>query len=247
MKKLLPLLLLVLCTKPVGAAHVIVQSGGSAADTDNSAVTTAVDTTGATFLVMSCSWFSDFGTLTATASDSKSNTWTGLTTYNIGGSSTRLFYVNSATPTVGAGHTFTCDGNNTFPVVAFIAASGGVASPLDQQNGDADAPVTSIDHNGGISPTEGNTMVVASLVTYASGHSIDSGFTTVHSNNYSGSGQITHGGALAYLIQGGTASASNPSWSWVSAIEASSAIANFKSSSGGTFPCTLATTGAGRC
>src|SRR5688572_5662429 len=95
----------------------ILHAIGSAADSSDNATTTAVDTTGATLLVLACTWFNGT-TVNPTVSDSKGNTWTGLTQQNNEtATSIRIWYVNSATPTVGSGHTFQIDGTEIYPVI----------------------------------------------------------------------------------------------------------------------------------
>ena len=69
----------------------------------NGGTSGTTDTTGAVLLVVALKWE---GTGPPTFSDSNSNTWTGLTTYNSNGQKyIRLYYCKNAT--VGAGHTFT--------------------------------------------------------------------------------------------------------------------------------------------
>ena len=74
-----------------------------------------------------------------TVSDSKGNTWTGLTSRVGAGAAQRLYYCLA--PTVGTGHTFTVSGTSTaatihvyafFGVSSYHSESGatGSASPL---------------------------------------------------------------------------------------------------------------------
>lgn len=247
MKKLC--LLFLLFAAPIEAAHVVIVSGGSGADSVDAATTTAADTTGATFLVAGCSFFGEGGARSATLTDSNSNTWTALTEMNdSGGPAVLIWYVNSATPTVGAGHTFTCTSVDGFPVVGFLAASGGRATPFDQQNVDSGggSSVPDIDHNGGIDPTEDNTLIFSVVSNFRTSLSIGSGFTAFFTQNFSSG--VTMAGGFAYFLQSGAAN-SNPTWTWSTSSAAASAIANFKSAAAppASGPCTISTTGAGRC
>ena len=171
----------------------------------NTATTTAIDTTGATLLVMVLidGQQSGFGT---TFSDSKSNTWTCLTQIDSGGglsASGRICYV--ANPTVGSGHTFSAAG---YQITIMVSAWSGVkvSTPFDQENGTANAA-----QSGSITPTENNELVISAYGDdYGSGAlSIDGGFTIL--NTKRGNDGTKSGGA-AYLIQT-TAAATNPTWS----------------------------------
>lgn len=99
----------------------------SAVSVDGSTATSgAVDTTGATFLVVAVSFYNG----SASVTDSKGNTWTAIAASQIDStfdSSTQLFYVTN--PVVGAGHTFTVTG--LFPTGHMLAFSGlSASSPL---------------------------------------------------------------------------------------------------------------------
>jgi hypothetical protein len=93
-----------------------------------STTTPAIDTTGATLLVVN---FSHLEFNTAALSDNKGNTWTQLynTLDNVSSPLVRskLYYVNSQTPNVGSGHTVTVDGGATYPAANFMAWRSGTA------------------------------------------------------------------------------------------------------------------------
>lgn len=198
------------------------------------ATTAAIDTTACavSLLVGACNWY--IGVTTAVAlTDSASNTWTPLTRRTSGGAnSVRLFYVNSATPSTSASHTFTCrDGVNvSYPGALVWGLIGTAASPFDQEGGAASAgTVTSLTHGGTVTPTEDCEAVVSAV-----GHEGAAGSTPAITESYSPvqySAYVTgvaEGVAGAYKIQT-TATGTDPTWSWVTAKEAVTGLATFKS------------------
>jgi hypothetical protein len=203
-----------------GGGYAFVFSASKGGNTET-ATSDAVDTTGATLIVVATSHFSP----TPTLSDSKGNTWTALTTYGPGSYEVKMYYCVS--PTVGSGHTFTLAGANTYPTFTVLGFSGGsLSSPFDQQNGATGSSFDTV-QPGSITPTQDNELVVTALSGALSGTpaSIDSGFSTpVQIAN--GSGAIFN--AIAYKIQT-TAAAVNPTWSVsATASTGAAAIASFK-------------------
>lgn len=95
--------------------------------------TSAIDTTGATLIVVCLGWRLGSGSLT----DSKGNTWTALTARSVDSYSTwdatqQMFYCSL--PTVGSGHTFT--GVAELPTIKVYAFTGPrYVSPLHQETG----------------------------------------------------------------------------------------------------------------
>jgi hypothetical protein len=191
----------------------------------NGAATAAVDTTGATDIFLMTGF--DSG---ATVSDSKGNTWTGLTTTTVGGGSGRLYYCHN--PTVGAGHTFSI--SLVYCAVFMMAFSGGAASPFDQQSGGSTSSATSLQAPS-VTPTQNDELLIAGLSLGAgtSLATIDSGYTVV--DRISGIGGIQYGGAFAYFIQT-TAGAKQPTYSWTGTGSAVMCNATFKSAGGGGGP-----------
>ena len=121
----------------------------------------AIDTTGANFLVFAVSFY---GATVPSVSDNKGNTsnYQQLTVYGSPSYSTVLFYC--ASPTVGTGHTFTVTGTSIFFAAEVQAFSGIVAvSPFQAgtDSGAAQSSGTSI-QPGSISPT-GNSLIISSL------------------------------------------------------------------------------------
>lgn len=190
----------------------------------NGGTTGAINTTGATLLVVA---ISESAGGQVTVSDNKSNTWTVLTGQDGSQPDSRIYYV--ANPTVGAGHTFTSTGGSTFSVLSVAAFSGVVTTlPFDQQNGSSAAPYSNTTAKpGSITPTQDNEVVVCGFGTVSDPGTltIDSGFAITNQTPFTGG--TNYGGALAYLIQS-TAAAVNPEWGFTGTVNGSIVIASFK-------------------
>lgn len=198
-------------------------SNVDAAPGANGGATGAIDTTGATLLVVIVSDFT--GVSAAAPTDSKSNSWTGLTAKTQGNVRTAIFY--SVPTSVGSGHTFTYASIGGFPAIAVLAFSGSKSSsPFDVENGAVSAAATSRT-TGSILPTEDSEVLVAGLglAAVTGSPSIDGGFTKADEEIF-GAGN-NFGLASAYLIQT-TAGAANPAWSWSTAVDDAAVIASFK-------------------
>ena len=114
----------------------------------------AIDTTGATLLVLA---LDDYPGVTGEAiSDSKGNSWTPLTASTSGAIRVRLWY--SFPTTTGSGHTFTVTGTDIFGSCAVQPFSGGGTHAFDQQNGTTSASGTSISP-GSVTPGTDNQLV----------------------------------------------------------------------------------------
>lgn len=189
----------------------------------NGGTTGSIDTTGASLLVMCLYEFS--GTGPGTPTDSKSNTWTGLTATSANGVRTTIWY--SVNPTVGTGHTFTYNISATYPAIHALSFSGvSTTSPFDVQNGGSATSTTSA-QPGSVTPTADGELLISALGTAGviTSPSINSSFTADLSTTYSGA--VNFGGNTAYYVQP-TAAAINPTWSWTSAQSSCSRIASFK-------------------
>lgn len=213
------------------AIGIIAHTSAGASSPGTSVTTSAVDTTGASFIGVVVA---DLGNATVTSlTDSKGNTWTARTAYPVTNSRTRIYYC--ANPTVGTGHTFTATSTSgtSFPALAIIALSvTDTSAPYDVENGNAAVNVANI-APGSITPSANNEIVIAgmSTVTAQSGLSVNGGFTLLENVAFLSSNHVSC--QLAYLIQT-TAAAANPTFSWtLSSANSSVAIASFKAASGG--------------
>ena len=179
-------------------AHV---ASAGAASTDGISVSTgAINSTGANLLVAALSWKQGSNTWT----DSKSNTWAGLTQQVVaGGEIAQLFYVVGS-PTVGSGHTL--DVSFADSPSAFLFAFSGAGS-YEQETG-ADTFGSTL-QPGSMTPASAGALVFQMLAFNVSGTlSIDGSYTGLLQQNLTANAR---GGAAAYLIQG-AAAATNPTW-----------------------------------
>jgi hypothetical protein len=196
-----------------------INSAVAGSSNTNSATTSGVDTTGATFIVISAASYIPGGAVTI--SDSKGNTYTALTARSSAALTNRLYYC--AAPIVGSGHTFTVSGTSVYPTIAAAAFAGLASSPLDQQTGSNNASGTSA-ATGSITAATNNALLIAGLaVNNGTSITINSGFTSVVVDY---AGGLHFGGGLGYKIK--TASgAENPTWSWTSSGENCESLASF--------------------
>lgn len=190
-------------------AHASVSGLGSASTT----TTPAIDTTGATLLVLALTYYNAFAR--PTVADSKGNTWTRLTEYgDTGGGAgsiciTALYYATN--PTVGSGHTFSLTTPSPeYAPIAVLAFSGvATVSPFDAQNGSS-TTVSATLATGSVPPAgNGGVFVTAFGFDQPDTPAIDSGFTISEAVAYNNT--VTFGQSVAYLIQG-AGSAVNPTW-----------------------------------
>jgi hypothetical protein len=166
-----------------------------------SPTTSAIDTTGARFIVASVSINGTGSAL----SDSKGNTWTALTERvpSPGYPHNRLFYCIN--PTVGAGHTFTGSGGAE-QSVAVIAFDDVVAS-FNAETGNSVASSPNTYQPGSQTPPANNALFICSLGHAFATVSINSSFAiTDQVINGGGSNQ---GNGIAWKKQT-TAAAENP-------------------------------------
>jgi hypothetical protein len=206
------------------AFSLIAHTGALSSDGSN-VTTPAIDTTGATFIVVAI--VLDTGG-TATFSDSKSNTYdtSTLTLHNnVSGPKIQLGFV--VNPTVGAGHTFTLAAAFAAPSLTVTAWSGNAGSPVDVENGST-ANATTI-QTGSVIGSLTNSLVIAAAAHNGSASvSVDSGLTI--SDDEIGSG-TAYGNTMAYSIQTTPVSV-NPTFTIGGTVQWASSIAVFKSADG---------------
>jgi hypothetical protein len=156
--------------------------------------------------------------------------WFGLTLQANSSIQCKIYYAKNAT--VGSGHTFTFDGTAVYPSIGIMAFSGSdTTSPFDQENGAENAGTTSL-QTGSVTPSTNAQILVAALgFNTANTISVNSSFTGLIQQNFTGG---VEGMAMAYLIQT-TAGAVNPTFSWSSSSAAAAAIATFKTAAAGGF------------
>jgi len=191
----------------------------------NAVSTTAIDTTGATLLVISVSWYS--GTTTAlTISDSRGNTYTPLTLRNAGNAAHRFYYCANPT-SVGSSHGATASATGIYAVVTLSAYAGTApTASFDVENGATATSGTSL-ATGSVTPAANGALIVSGWagMNNTSNPTVGSGLTKTTSQNPSAGTCIA--GAMAYLIQT-TAAAINPTWSWTGTDHVAESVAVFK-------------------
>lgn len=199
------------------------------AGTQNGVTTGAIDTSGASLIVVNASWYNGT-TADGTLTDSASNTWSLLTKKSLAVSiSNRLFYC--ANPITSATHTFTYNGTSIFPSLDVSSFSGAAtSSPFDVENGATGSGTTV--QPGTVTPSENGELIVSGTAfSIIATVSIDSSLTITNQTNFSAG--ANEGGALAYLVQS-TAAAINPTWtSSASQVAFIATIATFKQQAAG--------------
>jgi hypothetical protein len=211
------------------AYSLIASVSAKSADT-NGFTTGSIDTTGANLLVIVAASYEAGPTISV--SDSKSNTWTGLTNYSNAGAGVeiRIFWVNNASPTVGSGHTFSVVGTAAYPAIAALTFSNSGGSAFDKESGAFNASAINA-QPGSVTPAADNALLICGLeMTDAAATAIDSSFTKQETQAYTpGASMGVH---AAYKIQT-SAGAENPTWSWDGTFRAAeSAIAVFNLATG---------------
>jgi len=202
------LLSLLLMSVPAwGAFSYIASASGGPAGT-----TPAIDSTGATLLVVVVAL--DAGAGTRTVGDNVGgygNTYTlAKTVTSVGGGINEIYYcVNPAH--VGSGHTFTVASANSYPSIYAAAYSGSAASPLDSITNSATISSGTSIQPGSITPSCTNELVIAGLMAEAGTPTVSG--ATLRQARATQSGSF--GGALADSIQT-SKTAINPIWSFSS-------------------------------
>jgi hypothetical protein len=186
----------------------------------------AIDTTGATLLVISASYYTSGADVLW--SDSKTNTWTSAgTPVSSGNVKVAIRYADN--PTVGSGHTFklTGDGGSIYSSICVSAWSGMAVTDVLEAGTYSTASASSATQvqAGAITPSNTSLVIAVTGTTLTSGAtaSIDSGFTIASQVD----GPTTFGQAHAYLVQAVGASV-NPQWTWSSAGNITGTIVAFQ-------------------
>lgn len=203
----------------------------SAASSTTAGITTgSVNTTGATGLIAMAGTAINQGTVT----DSKGNTWNGLTTHvnNGGNVYGQLFW---CIPTsVGSGHTFSLGGVASYAALSVLAFSGTDTTTLfDSHENGVDNTSAATMQPGSITPGDTTNDVSVVGVCYLDSVSCSSVAGYTLQENQASDGTVTHvGSSIAYLV--GTGGATNPVITPSSGTpRASACIASFKFSAGG--------------
>jgi hypothetical protein len=166
----------------------------------------AIDTSAATLLII-MQTFSAVGV--ATPTDSKGNTWTGLTAQNNAFNiSSRLWYALSSL-SVGSGHTVNAGGSTEEITMMAFTSSGAIV--FDQQSGAQNFSP------GSLTPANSDSLIVSGVGGGGGGASTwasvsGGGFSAITQVLSSAQGVTGLANAIAYVVQSGAGSASNPTW-----------------------------------
>lgn len=207
----------VVAATPTLLAHISANPGGTGGTSG------AINTTGATFLVVagSCQ-----GTqLSGVVTDSKSNTWV-FQRYGAG-TDVDVYIAVCYSPIVGSGHTFTyTTGVATFPSFEVMAFNNIVTSAFNQSAGTSGTSSTI--QAGSVTPSVAKTLIIATVAINNNGGgsvSIDSSYSITDSVAFSGG--LYYGSSSAYKVLS-SASAQNPTWNLTnSSTGLSAGIASF--------------------
>lgn len=182
-------------------------TNGKIAGALNGTTSSAIDTTGASLIVLSIGQY-DVGS-DVTLSDSKGNTWVKLTVQS--NFDTRSWIAYCINPTVGTGHTFTIAGSNSYSFATISAWVGTAAATTFRSQNSANSAIANSIQPGSVTPDANGQLVWTGFCGFVNASStINSSFTITDQN--AGASGTCYGGAGAYLIQG-TAAAVNPTWS----------------------------------
>ena len=187
-----------------------------------SKTTTGVDTTGADFLLVVISYWSQSSTL----SDSKTNSWNWLTTYGTTNAFVKIGYVYN--PNVGSGHTFSAYAD--YGCIFFYAFSGMdiTSAVYDTENGANEATNT-----GSITPNVTGELLVTAFCGGASGNTstVSGGFVIEDLTPYSAG--VNPGGGVAFDNVYDSTDAVSCDWTDVAVANNALTIAAFKLASAG--------------
>ncbi len=171
--------------------------------------TSAINTTGATFLAVSIAAQHPIGT--AVLTDSKGNTWTTLSEYGSQADVDNIVFF-CYSPIVGSGHTFTYTTQfNNYSSMEVQAWSGVTTAAVNTSAG-ATTTSTGTAQPGSITPSVAHTLVISGVCfndNSAGAVSINSGYTITDTVPFTGG--LYYGSSMAYKILT-SASAQNPTW-----------------------------------
>jgi len=249
MKRLLFVLLFLIPRPSYATFTFVIATSAGSGDGGNNVTTTGIDTSsaGATNLVIA--EVSDYfatgtGASPCSLSDSKSNTYTPLTTHNsTNNDRQRLLY--SINATVGTGHTWSCSlvSGSPFPSVAVAVFSATGTITFSAQSGAANDSGTTV-APGSIANGTAGRLFVTGLANESATVSIDSSFTIPTGGSVAYSAGNFFASAIAYKMSG---TAENPTWT-VTGGEKATGMAMFDSVTPAVGPKkgTLLTLGVGR-
>lgn len=216
-------------------AFALVSNVARATGGANGGTSGAIDTTGATLLVLI---IGDANVQLQSVSDSKGNVWNQAVASPLDANvQSSIWFACGPGLSVGAAHTFTVNRAGTFPTFCVAAFSGSATDFVNSNNNNkaTTAGATSL-QAGSVTPSKNNCLVIAAIgYRDTTALAINGGFIITDQCPFIGATAI--GSGLGYLIQT-TAAAANPTWSWTNSVGAAATIAYFQvppASGGGSF------------
>ena len=174
---------------------------------DVGSTSSAINTTGASLLVIVEFCYNGPDPASYSPNDSKSNSWHYIQTYTGNHTSIGIWYAWA--PTVGTSHTFSAPSGCSYGHIDITAYSGvqTLSNPLDKQNGYGVSKAATI-QPGSITPTVNGELIVSACASVLSSGAVtvDSGFAV--QNSWTNNSVYF---SDAYLVQS-TAAAINPTW-----------------------------------
>lgn len=193
--------------------------------------TTAIDTTGASLLEVSISYYNGGGGVPV-LTDSKNNVWNPLTgkANNAAGMTVKKFYAYCFVSGFnGPGHTFTVTGTPLYAPVAVCAYAGTNLTFASESTGGTASGVTSLNAGSVTPPVNGSLITTAIGAGNAPTGFVINGESLAIQQSVTGVGAVTFGLVVADEIQT-TAAALNPLWNgWSPATDVAAVTATYYS------------------
>jgi hypothetical protein len=187
----------------------------------NNFTSTAIDTTGATAILVIVSNFS--GDAAATLTDSVGNSYGAAT--NVVGGNARLQYWLKAGPTTSATHTFTLGGASFGSSIAVIALSGTATASAFGTPTTASGSAVSTLQPGSITPDQDGEALITAYAASDTVTSVSAPFSPVDGSQAATGNHLAI--ALAFELQT-TATARNPTWTASGATDMAVFMVNVK-------------------
>lgn len=197
---------------------IAIVNGGAAHthfETLNTGTSSAINTTGATIIIVHTSRYSGGGSGSLTLSDlvgGNSNIYTALTEQSDAEGSSRIYYCINPTYT-GSGHTFTATGT-VIAVSVDVAAFNGINPVYESENGTFNHTAAGSLAPGSRTPSISGALIISGFsAETAQNQTLSITASLAITDQAAGAGGLNENGALAWLEQLVAASI-NPSWSW---------------------------------
>lgn len=204
-------------SSPTLLAHTLGLSGAPGTVTSP-----AIDTTGATFLVVCGSFYGPSVPPSMSVSDSKSNTWTAVVTLGTGSDAYVYYSVCYSPASVGSGHTFTTThAFNIYAPIMVLAFSGITTSSVNTSAGTTTSSTTTF-QSGSVTPSVAKTLMIAFGGWDGTAGTVSIGSSYTLTDQTDSGGGVNLGSSAAYKVLT-SASAQNPTWTASSSVASAAA------------------------